>query len=494
MKAMNISDVGSFPFPTAPNTSQLKAALKVLIDIGLIENSNIYSTGGDGRITSLGRSVSRLPLNARFGKMLLVGAQADVLDYAIAIVAILSEVTPFLTMSEKINSLEKDNDDSKCDQKEKSKAEQKNQWFHPHGDVLAALVAVGANSFAGRGARGASELNACKRFCEENGLSFVVMQRIQKLRKQLAKLVKLRMPCAKGIAARTGGVMYNMPPPNRLQENILSQSVLSGFLDNVAQIAPPGSVTGDISFRLANRAYYSCNPAIVEPIFIDHNSFLFTKDFRKLPQFVCYGSLVRKPTKDGSTISCMANVTCVDQTWLGILAEGSPLLSLGEPMLSPPPTYDTKQEAVLCSISTKYGHHGWSIPPVRRVMYDYLENWKGRSSQITTRDSFRWFARALLEGKVMKELDNLPSMLNDSPAIITARKPAAKVVMLVSALADNGIDNGPALRKHWAEVNEQFLFRELKAWTNKESFDEAKRLWVNGVKHMVRCWRNNEAL
>ena len=126
-------------------------------------------------------------------------------------------------MSEKINSLEKDNDDSKCDEKEKSKAEQRNQWFHPHGDVLAALVAVGANSFAGRGARGASELNASKRFCEENGLSSVVMQRIQKLRKQLAKLVKLRMPCAKGTAARTGGVMYNMPPPNRLQENILSQ-------------------------------------------------------------------------------------------------------------------------------------------------------------------------------------------------------------------------------------------------------------------------------
>ena len=212
-----------------------------------------------------------------------------------------------------------------------------------------------------------------------------------------------------------------------------------------------------------------------------------------MPQFVCYGSLVRKPTKDGSTIACMTNVTCVDQTWLGILAEGSPLLTLGEPLLSPPPTYDTKQEAVLCSISTKYGHHGWPIPPVRRVMYDYLETWKGRSSLINTRDSFRWFARALLEGKVMKELENLPSMLNDSPAIITARKPDAKVVMLVSACAENGVDNGPALRRHWAEVNEQFLFRELKAWTKKESFDEAKRLWVNVVKQMVHSWRKYEA-
>jgi hypothetical protein len=90
--------------------------------------------------------------------------------------------------------------------------------------VLAALVAVGADSFAGRGAGGASEAAACKRFCDENGLSFVVMQRIQKLRKQLAKLAKLRLgPCAKGVATTTGGITYNMPPPNRLQENILSQ-------------------------------------------------------------------------------------------------------------------------------------------------------------------------------------------------------------------------------------------------------------------------------
>jgi len=45
--------------------------------------------------------------------------------------------------------------------------------------------------------------------------------------------------------------------------------------------------------------------------------------------------------------------------------------------------------------------------------------------------------------------------------------PAAEVVMLVSAFADNRIDNGPALRKHWAEVIEKILFMELKAWTKK---------------------------
>jgi hypothetical protein len=50
--------------------------------------------------------------------------------------------------------------------------------------------------------------------------------------------------------------------------------------------------------------------------------------------------------------------------------------------------------------------------------------------------------------------------LNDSSAIITSRDTAAKVVVIVSALAGADVDNGPELRKHWAEIDEHFLLRE----------------------------------
>jgi hypothetical protein len=55
-------------------------------------------------------------------------------------------------------------------------------------------------------------------------------------------------------------------------------------------------------------------------------------------------------------------------------------------------------------------------------------------------------------------------LLNESSAIITSRDTTAKVVVIASALPGAGVDNGPALRKHSAEIDEHFLFRELKAW------------------------------
>jgi hypothetical protein len=264
------------------------------------------------------------------------------------------------------------------------------------------------------------------------------------------------------------------------------KSILSGFLDNVARLESPGSVGGPFK----NRAYFSCNPAITEPIYIDRSSFLFTLDFRKLPQFVCFGSLVRKQRKDGSTVSCMTNVTYVDQSWLGVLAEGSPLLSEGEPLTTPSPIYDKKQEAVMCSVAATYGCRGWCILPVCRVMYDYLASYQGRSSFSSKKDSFRWFARFLLEGKVIEESNSLPALLNESSVIITSRNAVAKVVVLVSALADAGVDSGPALRKHWAEINQQFLFRELRAWVKKECFEEAKIIWMKAMKQNVHKWKN----
>ena len=233
---------GAFPFPTAPDQGQIKAALKLLCAIGCIDNSRVDVLGGDGCITCLGRSVSRLPLGVRYGKMLLMGAQANVLDYAIALVAVLSEVSPFLCVSEEENtngdSDELSGGDSDLDSVDqhgmqsheaKSKLEQMHQWMHPDGDVLAALHAVGAYTYAGHGAGKASEIAACKKFCCENGLNFVVLQRIQKLRRQLARLVKLRLGgYAQGVAAKTGGILHNTPPPSRLQENLLRQVGMLG--------------------------------------------------------------------------------------------------------------------------------------------------------------------------------------------------------------------------------------------------------------------------
>ncbi|EEC49743.1 predicted protein, partial [Phaeodactylum tricornutum CCAP 1055/1] len=90
MKGMNVSNVGDFPFPTPPDRKQLDAAVRLLADIGCVDLSEIEEKGGDGQATRLGVAVANLPLGVRFGKMLLVAAQAGVLDHAIAMIAALT--------------------------------------------------------------------------------------------------------------------------------------------------------------------------------------------------------------------------------------------------------------------------------------------------------------------------------------------------------------------------------------------------------------------
>jgi len=236
MKSMNIGNIAEFPFPTSPNQVQLHAAVQLLANIGCVDVSNVEREGGDGVITRLGAAISQLPIGVRYGKMLLIAAQANVLDYGIVMVSVLSEASAF---SKTMNEIEDDDSDSESEnsldgldevdrtnairQERRKRKERSNLWRHDGGDVLAGILATGAYSYAGRGAGGTSESVACRKFCEENNLNPVIMQRIQKMRIHLAKLSKQRLGNASGIAASTGKILSSMSPPKRLQESLLRQ-------------------------------------------------------------------------------------------------------------------------------------------------------------------------------------------------------------------------------------------------------------------------------
>mmetsp|Transcript_35799 Transcript_35799/g.52484 ORF Transcript_35799/g.52484 Transcript_35799/m.52484 type:complete len:1193 (-) Transcript_35799:369-3947(-) len=504
MKAMNVNDVASFPFPTAPNQGQINAAIQLLANIGCVDISNIEKSGGDGTITRLGTAVAKLPLGVRYGKVLLIAANANVLDYAIAVVSVLSESNPFTTNSSEVSSDNKDDSEQDVDKyagldeidrnaaikKDEAKKRQgKLKWSHKGGDVIAGLIAVGAYTYSGNGSDSASEILQQRKFCEENGLHFVVMQRIHKMRVHLARLVKTRLPNAEGVAAKTGGILSSMPPPNKFQENVLRQSIAAGFLDNVARRALPGSINDDRSIR-HRASYMSCRSTLKDPLFIDRNSVLYSNDSRKLPEWICFDTIVRKTTKDGSSISTMKNVTPLDASWLPTLSEGTKLISLGSPLDTPTPKYDDDKDAIMCSVETKFGDCGWHVPPLQFEMRKAFENTTKKSTGILMDDSFRWFARYLLEGKVLEELHGLSSLLNDDPAIITRKKPVNKVSLIVCALSGAGVENASSLRKYWAENDSKFLFKQLKPWTKKENVADVKRLWVSAVKKNITIWKN----
>jgi hypothetical protein len=181
-----------------------------------------------------------------------------VLDYGIVIVAVQSESSPFQHWSteESKRKEEGDSDEDSLDEVDRNAAEKKEEqrknqakskWIHRGGDILAAVHAVGAFTYAGRDAGGAAEKAACRRFCEDNGLHPVVLERIQKMRIHLARLAKIRLSNAKGIAAKTGGILSTMPPPNKQQENLLLQ--VSAILD-----------VGDVHASVTVFSYYLVTP------------------------------------------------------------------------------------------------------------------------------------------------------------------------------------------------------------------------------------------
>ena len=499
MKTMNVSNVTQFPFPTPPEQSQINAAVRLLANLGCVDVSKIEEHGGDGKITTLGRAVSQLPLGVRYGKMLLVGAQANVLDYAITLVAVLSEATPFAHHSEKmehgkasdtaneVDGLDEvDRNQTQQAEKEHKKKMSARKWNHNGGDVLAAMMAVGAYAYADSEN---SDKSTCRQFCDDNGLNLVVMQRIAKLRLHLCKLAKARLPNAGGVAAKTGRFTNSMAPPNRAEDCVLRQAIASGLLDNIVRRAPPGALPTEFS-GISRSAYISGNSKLKEPLYIDNNSNMHSSR----PEWVCYDSILRKKKKDGTTVAIMQRVTPLDPEWLAELCHGSNLLKLGSALSTPIPRYVKEQDAIQCAVETKFGSHGWEVPPLFVDMYDVVKK-EGQSGQrkqtsaVMPDDSYRWFARYLFEGKVFTELSGLLTLLNDEPSIITRRRPSKKVTLLVSALSQNGIDSAAALQKHWAERDNKFLFKALKPWIKKDCLDEAKQIWITTVKSQVDAWR-----
>lgn len=91
MRCMGIDRVINFPFPSPPDEEQLTAAQQRLIVLGALETvPNAVDKNVPPAVTKLGRVISRFPVAPRFGKMLALSHQKDLLPYTVCLVASLS--------------------------------------------------------------------------------------------------------------------------------------------------------------------------------------------------------------------------------------------------------------------------------------------------------------------------------------------------------------------------------------------------------------------
>ncbi|CAH0696581.1 unnamed protein product [Spodoptera exigua] len=426
MKCMGIDKVVNFPFPTAPDRMQLRLAEKRLEALGILEKPPMKDIRKDDeevlKVTPLGKAVSAFPLLPRYGKMLALSHQQNLLPFTIALV---SALTVPEVMTGKPDS------------------------WPATGNVLllgdpgVLLRAIGAAEYAY--VKGEEEI-----FCAKYGLREKAIKEIRKLRKQLTSEINL------SVAGVDVVVDPEMKPPNDNQARLLRQLVLSGLGDQVGKKIALEEVKQGEDKRKFKYAYH-CGE-LEEPVHLHSDSILR----KTIPEWVVFQELYETGSDERRKM-VMRNVTAIEPEWLPLLVPQ--LCNLGEPLDDPPPRYDEKSGRVKCHFKGTFGKAGWELPTAE---VDYPEKI----------DRYRWFARFLLEGAVFPKLKKYTGSLLSPPSTMVKSwaKLQPRTEVLLKALIAKRAGSRDALRSVWEE-NGSFLLDEYLKWVPESAHNEVSLYW-----------------
>ncbi|KAM3963953.1 putative ATP-dependent RNA helicase kurz [Aphomia sociella] len=427
MKCMGIDKVVNFPFPTAPDRLQLRLAEKRLETLGILKKSEERKNKTIDeeevlKVTPLGEAVSALPLLPRYGKMLALSHQFDLLPYIIAMV---SALTVPEVMSGKPDS-----------------------WpATDHtlllGDPGVLLRAVGAAEFAS--IKGEEEL-----FCAKYGLREKAIKEIRKLRKQLTSEVIL------SVADVDLTFDPELKPPDDNQARLMRQLVLCGLGDQVGRKVALDEVKEGQDKRKFKYAYH-CGE-LEEPVHLHSDSILR----QVIPEWVVYQELYETGAEERRKM-VMKNVTAIEPEWLP--AYVPQLCNLGEPLSEPEPRYDENSGCVKCHFKGTFGKAGWELPTVELEYPDNTER-------------YRWFARFLLEGAVFPKLRKYTKSLLSPPSTMVKSwaKLQPRTETLLKALIMRRIGTRDAMNEIW-KLQPKYLLGEYLKWLPQSAHNEVMLYW-----------------
>ncbi|XP_067163038.1 probable ATP-dependent RNA helicase DHX37 isoform X1 [Apteryx mantelli] len=440
MKALNIEKVINFPFPTPPPAEALAAAEELLIALGALKEPLMTGRLKEQQtaklscpISPLGRVMATFPVAPRYAKMLALSRQHDCLPYTITIV---SAMTVRELFEEYDRPAVSEEETAKLKGKKARLLQMQRIWagqglLQKLGDLMVMLGAVGACEYAG----------CTPKFCEENGLRYKAMLEIRRLRGQLTTAVN-------SVCSDAG--LYidpKMKPPTEAQATYLRQIVLAGLGDHVARRAQAEELLDD---KWKN-AYKTA--LLDEPVFIHPSSILF----KQLPEFVVYQEIVE------TTKLYMKGVSAVEPEWIPVLLP--PYCHFGKPLENPPPSYCPETGRIRCHRPSVFYRVSWQLPAVE---VDYPEGI----------DRYKYFARFLLEGKVIEKLASYSQCLLSSPLIMlkTWSKLQPRTESLLQALVAENCDNRDALLAAWKK-NPKYLFAAYCQWIPEVMHEDLAKKW-----------------
>lgn len=173
MADLRLPPLGEFPLPDPPGPRLVNEGYKTLREIGALDRHK--------KLTETGRSLARLPLDPRHGRMLLEAQREQALPELLVIVAGLSIMDP-----------------RERPQEFAAQADQAHaQWKHEDSDFLS-LLKLWRASLEFCDARGNLRRNQLRKWCGKNYLSFLRMAEwhnlVQDLESSLADIMRWRIP------------------------------------------------------------------------------------------------------------------------------------------------------------------------------------------------------------------------------------------------------------------------------------------------------------
>ncbi|XP_063988922.1 probable ATP-dependent RNA helicase kurz [Diachasmimorpha longicaudata] len=438
MKVMNIVKVVNFPFPSPPDATQLITAEKRLRILGALEDHPTNVKDYSAKVTKLGKSISAFPVAPRFGKMLAISQQENLLKFTICMVSALS--VQELLIEGRVG---KTSEDSTEKTQGKSWLQMRRFWAGRGnslllGDPMVLLRAVGAAEY--------SEANGkLQKFCEDNGLRPKAIAEVKKLRHQLTNEISLNIPSLRVV------LDPHMSPPTDTEAKQLRQIVLAGMADQVARKMSPDEIKEGEDKSKFRFAYKTME--MEEPVFM-HSSCVLRKT---APEWVVYQEIYE------TNKIYMRGVTAIEPEWLPKFASG--LCRMGEPLVEPAPRWDDETGKVMCHLTGSFGRAGWELPAMEVEFPAGVEG-------------VRWFARFLLEGHVCGKLKRFVKVLLANPNSVN--KSWAKLLPRTEAITKTLLGRGVMSREKLLEVwreDRGFLLESYKKWVPEATHAEVTAMW-----------------
>ncbi|KXT18460.1 hypothetical protein AC579_2229 [Pseudocercospora musae] len=348
LKNMSVDNVVNFPYPTPPGREQLSQAERLLKNLGAIDSRT-------GKITDIGKQFINYPVNPRFGRMLVLGKQNNVLIYTIALVAGLATGDLFIPQPQmqRDELADEDSDDGrrgKANTLADTQAEKRRQAYgramanlasqDDRSDAIKVLTAVAAHAQA-------ESQGYASSFCAENFLREKAMSEAQQLRRQLHDIMRRHVDDPSTVA-----FTQTLSPPSDREKSVLKQIVAAGYIDQVAirrDLLPNAVSTGRKPRRAIEVPYKTLMPSKIDidesaslqdqelqkSVFVHASSVLARLSLSEMPSFAVYSNLSRATSShvgEAQKRTRMHPLCAVSQKQLAILAEGSPLLEIGKPL------------------------------------------------------------------------------------------------------------------------------------------------------------------